>query len=145
MLRIFHTEGPTLLTLMQRTEIVSLPPDATVAEAIRVMAEKNMGSAMIVQDDKLVGIFTERDLLLKISAKGLDPSKVRLSEVMTPNPVTAKPDWTAAEALEVMAYYGFRHLPVVDDHGRVVGIVSIKDVCRALIQTIDIEELHSAD
>ncbi|MCE4621125.1 MAG: CBS domain-containing protein [Desulfurococcales archaeon] len=145
MLRIFQYDGPTLFTLMQKIDIVSLPPDATVEDAIKAMAEANIGSILVVEEGKLVGIFTERDLLVKVSAKGLDPSKVKLREVMTANPIAAKPDWTAAEALEVMAYYGFRHLPVVDDDGRVVGIVSIKDVCRALTQTIDVDELHTAD
>ncbi|MCE4619480.1 MAG: CBS domain-containing protein [Desulfurococcales archaeon] len=138
-----HEELP-VISLVTKTPIV-FKKDATVAEAIRKMAEENIGSVVIVDDEmKPIGIFTERDLLLKVCAKGLDPEKVKLEEVMTPHPMTIKESESAKKALEIMIHFGFRHLPVVDSDGRLVGIISIKDVSRPFAGDVDIEELHAA-
>jgi len=133
-----------ILTLLRRDPIV-LPPTATVREAIEKMAEANVGSVIIVDEDmKPIGIFTERDLLVKVCARGLDPASVRLEEVMTRNPMVVRESETAKKALELMLHFGFRHLPVVDSEGRLVGVVSIRDVSQPFAGEVDIEELHSA-
>ena len=138
-------EGPPLFTIMTR-EVVTATPGDTVASAVSAMARRGAGSVVVVDgDSRPVGIFTERDLLVKVVAKGRDPASTRLSDVMTPNPVVAREEWSAAKALEVMAYYGFRHLPVVDSAGRLVGIVSIKDVARSIVEEVDVSELSTAD
>ncbi len=130
--------------------LVSKPPivfrkNATVAEAVKRMAEENVGSVVIVDNDmKPIGIFTERDLLVKVCANELDMGKVRLEEVMTPNPMTIKESESARKALETMIHFGFRHLPIVDSDGRLVGIISIRDVSKPFAGEVDIDELHAA-
>ena len=138
-------EGPPLFTVMTR-DVATASPGDTVASAVASMASRGVGSVVVVDGDgRPVGIFTERDLLVKVVARGLDPAAVRLAEVMTSDPVVAREEWSAAKALEVMAYYGFRHLPVVDSTGRLVGVVSIKDVARSIVEEIDVSELSTAD
>lgn len=104
-----------------------LDGDASVREAARLMADRHIGCVMIVEDGRLEGIFTERDLTVRIVAKGRDPAKTKLSQVMTKNPDTVSPDDTPAAALERMRERGFRHLPVLDGD-RIVGIISIRDL-----------------
>ncbi|MCE4628630.1 MAG: CBS domain-containing protein [Desulfurococcales archaeon] len=135
--------GPPVSSLLAHSPIV-LKPDNTVADAIRVMAEHNIGAVVIV-DDKFrpIGIFTERDLLIKVCAKGLDPKSVKLEEVMTKDPVTISEDTPALQALEIMMNFGFRHLPVVDENGILVGVVSIRDLSKPMVE-VDVSELHSA-
>jgi CBS domain-containing protein len=105
-----------------------LPADATVMDAVRYMAIRRIGAVLVGRDGKLEGIFSERDLLVRVVAKGLDPGRTPLGRAMTPNPRTVAPDQTANEALEVMHSGGFRHLPVVDGAGKVVGIVALRDL-----------------
>ncbi|MCE4624374.1 MAG: CBS domain-containing protein [Desulfurococcales archaeon] len=101
----------------------------TVMDAVMRMAELSIGALPVVDESgRLVGIFTERDLLKRVVAKGLDPRETRIEEVMTPNPVTVSPDDTVEEALRIMKKIKARHLPVVDREGKLVGIVSIKDI-----------------
>ncbi len=133
-----------VISVISRDPIV-MSPEATVAEAVKRMSEENVGSVVIVDEDmRPVGIFTERDLLIKVCARGLDPAEVKLGEVMTKNPLVVREDESAKKALEIMLHFGFRHLPVVDAYGRLVGVVSIRDVTRPLAGEVDIEELHSA-
>ena len=101
----------------------------TVMDAVVRMDRLGIGALPVVNEKgNLVGIFTERDLLRRVVAKGLDPSRVRIEEVMTPNPVTVRPEDSVEEARRLMARIKARHLPVVDERGRLVGIVSIKDI-----------------
>ena len=101
----------------------------TVMDAVIRMDRLGIGALPVVDEKgNLVGIFTERDLLRRVVAKGLDPSRVRIEEVMTPNPVTVRPEDSVEEARRLMARIKARHLPVVDERGRLVGIVSIKDI-----------------
>ena len=135
--------GPPVSSIASHNPIVMKPSD-TVADAIRVMAEHNIGAVVIVDERfRPIGIFTERDLLMKVCAKGLDPSKVKLEDVMTRDPVTIKEDTPVLQALEIMMNFGFRHLPIVDENGVLVGIVSIRDLSKPMME-VDISELHSA-
>ena len=135
--------GPPVSSLGAQHPIV-LDPEDTVEKAIKVMADNNIG-AIVVVDKKFrpIGIFTERDLLIKVCAKGLDPKSVKLKDVMTPNPITVREDTPALQALEIMMNFGFRHLPIVDENGILVGIVSIRDLSKPVVE-VDISELHSA-
>jgi CBS domain-containing protein len=124
---------------------IVLKPDNTVADAIKVMAEHNIGAVIIVDEKfKPIGIFTERDLLIKVCAKGLKPEETKLAEVMTKNPFVVKEDTPAKQALEIMISFGFRHLPIVDEQGTLIGVVSIRDLSKPFIEEVDISELHSA-
>ena len=107
-------------------KLLHLPPTATVREAAREMRKRHVGAVLVVTADHLEGIFTERDVVNRVVAEGLDPDRTQLNDVMTRNPDTVGPNDTALEALRRMQDGGFRHLPVVD-RGRLVGIVSRRD------------------
>ncbi len=123
--------------------LASLPPGATVHEAARIMSERHVGAVLIAVAGRLQGIFTERDVLTRIVAPGLDPAETVLGSVMTPNPDTVGPGDTALEALQRMSERGYRHLPVVDD-GRLIGIVSIRDLYAAVNSELA-EDLQQRD
>jgi len=110
-------------SVMQRQKVLKAPPDTLVSEAAKLMAAKNAGAVMVVEDDCLVGIFTERDVVFRVVAKGLDARTTRLADVMTRSPHTVEPDKPFGYALLIMQEKGFRHLPVIED-GKPVGIVS---------------------
>jgi CBS domain-containing protein len=101
----------------------------SVVQAARLMASEDVGSLPVVEGDRLVGIVTDRDLVLQVLAKDLDPSKVTISEIASENPVVAKPDEPLDAALQRMAREQVRRLPVVDA-GRLVGILAQADVAR---------------
>ena len=110
-------------SVMQRRKVLKASPDTLVSKAAKLMAAKNVGAIMVVEDDRLVGIFTERDVTFRVVARGLDPQATRLAEVMTCAPDTIDPDKPFGSALVVMQEGGFRHLPVVQG-GKPIGIVS---------------------
>ncbi len=111
--------------LMER-DLLTAPPEMTVGEAARLMAQRRVGATMVVEDHRLVGIFTERDAVFRVIATGRDVQATRLSEVMTASPVTVDPDKSYGYALLLMHEKGFRHMPVLDG-GRLVGIVSARN------------------
>ncbi|MDH3594718.1 MAG: CBS domain-containing protein [Rhodospirillales bacterium] len=105
---------------------VHLPAAAGVRAAARLMRDRNVGSVLIVEDGRLEGIFTERDMVHRVVAEGRDLDGTALGEVMTRDPDTVSPDTTALDALRRMQDGGYRHLPVVAA-GRVVAVVSRRD------------------
>jgi CBS domain-containing protein len=109
--------------VMRRRDVLTAPPETVVSKAAKLMAKKNVGAIMVVEDERLVGIFTERDVTFRVVARGLDAQTTRLAEVMTPGPDTVDPDKSFGYALLRMHEKGYRHLPVIKD-GKVVGIVS---------------------
>ncbi len=119
-------ERPIQQIIHEQT-VVSVPATSTVRACADTMKAHTVGSVLVVgDDDRLLGIFTERDAVYRVMAAGLDPDTVLVEQVMTANPVTISKDRPLINALHVMNEGGFRHLPVVDD-GRPVGIVSIRD------------------
>lgn len=116
----------TVRQLIVRPGIYTLTAEATVAEAARYMAENQVGAVLVVEGERLEGIFTERDALYRVLAEGRDPARTTLDEVMTRELVTLTPDEPAADALRLMRDIGFRHLPVVED-GRACGMISLRD------------------
>jgi CBS domain-containing protein len=111
------------------TELVSVAPGATVAEAATVMGARQVGAALVVDGETLIGIFTERDILRAL-ASDFDAAHHHVGDWMTKEPVTVSPDASAAESLDRMLSEGFRHLPVTED-GALVGVVSLRDLSRA--------------
>ena len=111
------------------TELVTVSPTATVAEAATVMGGRKVGSALVMDEGELAGIFTERDIVRALS-QDFDAPTHPLRHWMTPDPLTVSPDLTVKDALDIMLNRGFRHLPVVEDE-RVVGMVSIRDLSKA--------------
>jgi CBS domain-containing protein len=121
-----------LLRDLMTTQVAATDPDTPVAEAAAAMVAASVGSAVVMQGNFLAGILTERDVL-KAAASGTDLSAARVSDWMTPDPQSASPETSAAEAAQIMLMNGFRHLPVVD--GRVVcGVVSLRDLFTARIR-----------
>jgi CBS domain-containing protein len=110
--------------------IAALPPSATVLEAAKLMNERRIGSVLVIERERLLGIFTERDVLTRIVAGQRDPATTRLSEVMTTAIICAEPHTTCAEAGRVMREKRIRHIPVVE-HGRAIGMISLGDLNKA--------------
>jgi CBS domain-containing protein len=122
------------VTALKHGNPVTLPPTATVTEAIQAMLTRNIGALLIVAaDGKLLGIFSERDLLTKVAGTELDYATKPVRQFMTPNPETIKPTNTLGFALHKMDVGGYRHLPVLND-GQVVGMISVRDMLRHITQ-----------
>jgi CBS domain-containing protein len=109
--------------------VLSVDASTTVAEAATIMGERRAGSALVMDGDSLLGIFTERDIV-KALGQHFDAAGHAVSEWMTAEPLTVPPDTTVDEALRTMLDRGFRHLPVVEAE-RVVGVVSMRDLSAA--------------
>jgi len=118
--------GLSIESVMERKRTLMAPPETSVSEAAKLMAKKKVSAVLVVQDGCLVGIFTERDAVYRVIAKGLDAATTRLGEVMTPDPHTVTPDESFGYAMLLMHEHGFRHAPVVQDK-RPVGIVSARN------------------
>jgi CBS domain-containing protein len=111
----------------------SIRPDASVFDALKIMAEKNIGSLVVLADEKLVGIITERIYAREIALKGRTSAQTLVRDVMSTNVICVQPDQTVEECMAVMTKKTVRHLPVVE-HGRVIGIVSIGDMVNSIIR-----------
>jgi len=112
--------------VMERKKLLTAAPETTVSKAAKLMANKNVGAVMVVESERLVGIFTERDAVFRVMAQGLDALTTKLSEVMTNEPRTVDPDKSFGYALLMMHENGFRHVPVIEN-GKLVGIVSSRN------------------
>lgn len=116
----------TIREIIEDQAVFTCPANTTVREAARLMKESRIGAAMVVEDGRLVGVFTERDALFRVIAQGLDVQTTLLAEVMTRNPQTITPDKPFVHALHMMYEGSYRHVPVVED-GRPVGMISARD------------------
>jgi CBS domain-containing protein len=108
-------------------DLVSARPDETVCDAAKRMAEQGCASILVIEDERLLGIFTERDLLVRVAAAGLDLATTKLRDVMTADPETIGAEEPVEDAVRRMDAGAFRHLVVVDG-GRVLGVVSTRDI-----------------
>jgi len=113
-------------SVMEKKKLLTAPPDTTVSAAAKLMAKKNVGAIMVVENERLVGIFTERDALVRVMAQDRDAKATLLADVMTTTPQTVDPSKTFGSALLMMYENGFRHVPVVEE-GKVIGIVSSRN------------------
>jgi CBS domain-containing protein len=118
------------LRLLNPRSPLSVPPSASLREAVTIMREHHVGCVLVVDGDRLAGILTERDLLLKMENIGLDEPVARL---MTPDPETLQLDDPIVWALNRMSVGGYRHVPLVDPDGRPVGILSVKDIVHYIV------------
>lgn len=120
---------PTVEAILQRKgrHVHSVPHDATVLEAARRMNEHRIGALVVVREDRVVGIFTERDVLNRVVAAQRDPATTRVQEVMSSPVACCSPQTTRNECRHVMRQRRIRHLPVVDGE-KLVGIISIGDI-----------------
>jgi CBS domain-containing protein len=124
-------------------EIISITADASVLDAITIMAERSIGSLPVMQGDELLGIVTERDYARKVIVKGRSSRSTEVGEIMSTEVVTAALADTVNSCMTVMTERKIRHLPVVED-GKVVGMISIGDLVQAIItdQKEEIEHLE---
>ena len=111
----------------------SVAPSDTVFSALETMAEHNIGAVLVLDGDELSGIVTERDYARKVKLRALGSNDTPVGEIMTTVLHTVVPTTTVAECMQLMTDKRVRHLPVVDDDGRLVGLVSIGDVVKAMI------------
>lgn len=112
--------------IMQTENALLLPPATSVVDAAVQMASRHVGAVMVVEQGELLGIFTERDLMCRVVAKGLDPKEIQIAAVMTRHPRTVASEKSYGHALIIMQENHFRHLPVVDD-GKLMGIISARN------------------
>ena len=136
----------TILQSMSQRHVLSLGPSASVHDAACAMTRANCGSVLIIDNagaGAMLGILTERDLMTRVLAKGLNPTTTLVTQVMTRTPQCASPEMKVADAVLVMIERGFRHLPVVDAGGRVLGVFSARDALpRELDTAVDLAEFN---
>ena len=118
--------------------LVTAPPTASVLEVARIMTDARVGAIPIVEGERIVGIFSERDLMTRVVVEGRDPQRALVTEVMTREVLTAAPDDTRSECLERMRGARCRHLPVLEG-GRLIAMLSMRDLLRDEIEEQDEE------
>lgn len=129
------TNYPISSVLFHKASVLwSIAPEATVFDAIKLMAEKNIGSLLVMSGGKLAGVFTERDYTRKIALQGKSSRETRVSEIMSPEVFTVSPDDSVEDCMWLMTEHRVRHLPVVEGPN-VVGVVSIGDLVNWVIST----------
>lgn len=133
-----------ILSAKKGSYVFAVASNATVYEAIEFMSEKNIGAILVIDNEKLVGILSEKDYARKIILKGKTSHDTLVSEIMTADPITVGPDDNIDRCMELMSAKRIRHLPVVKGD-TVVGMISIGDVVTSIINTQKetIEHLHS--
>ena len=119
------------------SEAASVPVAATAEQAIRTMLDRHVGAVAVIDENhRVAGIFTERDVLRRLSLGEHDPRKISVREVMTTPVEMATRATPASEALATMVERHYRHLPIVDDDGRLLGMLSIRNLLEAQIDTL---------
>ncbi|MBD3610596.1 MAG: CBS domain-containing protein [Gammaproteobacteria bacterium] len=116
------------------TDIWSVTPDDTVFDAIKIMDEKNIGALAVLNDEGIVGIFSERDYTRRVHQMGRDPRDIHIKEVMTQDVLYAMPEERCEEVLCVMSKHDIRHMPVIDDEHNMLGMISIGDLAKEVIE-----------
>lgn len=122
--------------LAGKPHVHTVDPDDTVLDALRVMADRNIGAVLVTAGGELVGILSERDYARKMVLHGKSSRDTAVREVMTATVVSVTPEWTCDQCMSLMTEKHIRHLPVFDG-GRLVGVISIGDVVRAIV---DVQE-----
>lgn len=112
---------------------IAVAPDARVSEVVALLAEKHIGAVLVTENDRLVGILSERDVVRSMAHNGGATLDMTAATLMTKNPSTATPEFTVAQAMGLMTEGRFRHLPIIEN-GAVTGLVSIGDVVKAVIE-----------
>ena len=134
----------TVRSLLQAKgyDVWTIAPDASVHEALKLMADKNVGALLVLEGGELVGVISERDYARKVVLKGRSSRDTAIRDIMTTSVMAVRPDQTVEECMALMTEAHIRHLPVMAD-GRLIGVVSIGDVVKSIItdQGFMIEQL----
>jgi len=135
--------NPPVSTLLadKGSAIVSVPSSATVGDAVRVMNTHKVGAVLVMDGERLTGIFTERDVLYRVVAAELPPATTPLAQVMTRNPKVLQADATVADALAFISEKRCRHLPILDN-GKLIGLISQGDITRWLVEAHKAQAEH---
>ena len=122
----------------------TISKESTVLDSLELMAEKRIGSLVVIEDGQVAGIFTERDYARRVGPERRNPEETRIEEVMTRELITVNPTQTVNECMVLMTDNHIRHLPVLDE-GRLVGIISVGDVVKDMIEELEfhVEQLKS--
>jgi CBS domain-containing protein len=124
---------PTVRQMLQGKPVVhAVRPGDTVYEALRLMADKNIGAVLVRSGDQIEGILSERDYARKVILLGKTSKETLVSEIMTTRVICVEPDWTADQCMALMTEKRIRHLPVLEQE-RLIGVISIGDVVRAVV------------
>jgi CBS domain-containing protein len=121
--QILNTKGSQVYTVV---------PEATVFEALRLMAEANVGALVVTRDGRVIGIFSERDYARKIILQGKSSKETRVEEIMTADVITVRPDTSVTRCMEIMTERHIRHLPVLSGD-QLAGVISIGDAVKSII------------
>ena len=123
------------LIKVKGNEVWSIEPDASVFDALRLMAEKNIGALLVISGEQVVGVLSERDYARKVILVGRSSKETLVRDIMSYRVIFARTDETIEDCLAVMTKNHVRHLPVFDDDDQLVGVVSIGDLVNAIINT----------
>ena len=124
----------TDLGAIPRRDVVTVSPGESVSAVVHKLIDARTGCALVVEDGKLVGIFTERDVLQRVTGRAMDTNAIIVREVMTGDPDTLPADTTVAYALNRMSVEGYRHIPLVDASGAPVGVVGMRDIITWMVE-----------
>jgi CBS domain-containing protein len=119
-----------------RKPVVSVSKEATVMDAVRAMVERNVGATVVLDGGRLVGVFTERDVVTRVVLKNRSPEATPVAEVMTTSVLTVREDTDRSSVLRLMSENHIRHLPVVDAEGRVITMLSMRHLLRAEVNDL---------
>ncbi len=119
------------------TDVVSVSPETTVQDAAMKMRDGNLGSIVVVEGDRVIGIVVDRQLATKVVAGGMDPKETKVEEIMSKRLVTGTPDMDIFDATKILGHLKFRRLPIIDKAHHLIGILSIADISRNLKRGID--------
>lgn len=118
----------TVFQRVSQKHVLRVGPQAHVREAAGIMTRAGCGSVLVMEaPDTLLGIVTERDLMTRVLARGLDPEQTTVRDIMTPNPLCVPPETAVADAVVMMLERGFRHLPIVTRGNKILGVFSMRD------------------
>lgn len=136
-----HTLQCPISELPELRPVVCLPSTAKVSDAIQSMTDKRVGFIMIVEGEKLVGVFSERDVLVKIAPSDIDIKATPIADMMTPDPQALQSTDELAYALNLMSVGGYRHVPILDEFGSPVAVVSMRDIVEHIVSQFPDEVL----
>ena len=123
---------------MKGNRLLSIDPAGRATDAVATMAKENLGSLVVLEQDRMVGMLTFHELLRAIAARGGTLNDVKVADIMVKNPVTATPDMEVNDLRRTMIASGARYLPVLHD-GRLIGVISFRDVAKAVLEEQDFE------
>ncbi len=122
---------------IMKTDLHITTMDENTASVAEQMARHNAGAVLVVKDDKLAGIFSERDLVTKVISKHFNPVTIPVGEVMTRNPIAVKSDTRISECVKLVRKHHFRHLPIIDEEEKPIGIISTRDFLQYLVGSLE--------